>query len=240
MFVFGKEKNKFVENKLIEKKSFIELSRRKAFLWMAGIFFACCWMFVLGILVGREIAPLRFDIGNSKKDLQAELMAAAEKEKEGKKVTETYSAGQASLDGKQNLDFYEDLKSTQETTGRIKIDEGTVDKTPVKEPEQVKMAEPVKMEEKAVPEPPKPLAPDKLSGPVFTVQTASGKEKKSAEKTVKTLIGKGYPAYVAVTEIPEKGTWYRVRIGEFKERKEAEKLLSRLGKDKIKGIIVTR
>jgi cell division protein FtsN len=240
MFVFGKEKNKFVENKLIDKKPFIELSRKKALLWLIGIFFTCCWMFVLGILVGREIAPLRFDIGNSKKNLQEELRAAAEKEKEMKNITETYSSGQTSLDGKQNLEFYEDLKSSREAAGNIKIDEGAVDKTPVKEPEQVKAAEPVKVEEKPVPEPQKPLVPDKMSGPVFTVQTASGKEKKSAEKTVKILTGKGYPAYVAVSEIPGKGTWYRVRIGEYRERKEAEKLLSKLGKDKIKGIIVTK
>jgi len=60
------------------------------------------------------------------------------------------------------------------------------------------------------------------------------------EKTVKTLINKGYPAYMTMSEIPGKGTWYRVRVGEFKDRKEAEKVLSRLSKDKIKGIIVTK
>jgi cell division septation protein DedD len=244
MFVFGKEKNKFVENKLVEKKPYIELSRKKAFLWLAGIFFACCWMFVLGVLVEREIAPLRFNLGNSRQNLQEELRIASEKEKEGKNHTETYSSGKPSVDGKQNLGFYEDLKSTKETAESIKMGEGQINESPLKEqpparePEPVK---PVKAEEKTVPEPPPAVSlPDKVSGPVFTIQTASGKEKKSAEKTVKTLIGKGYPAYVVVSEIPEKGTWYRVRIGEFRERKEAEKLLSRLGKDKIKGIIVTK
>ena len=45
---------------------------------------------------------------------------------------------------------------------------------------------------------------------------------------------------MTTSEIPDKGTWYRVRIGEYKDRKEAQKVLSRLGKDKIKGIIVTK
>lgn len=246
MFIFGKEKNTFVENKLIDKKPFIELSRKKALLWLFGIFFICCWMFVLGILVGRGTAPLHFNIENVDKELKEELTVAVEKEKEEKKSVESYPPGQTSLDGKQNLEFYEDLKSTQDTTGNIKMREGDVNEVPLKEPEPVKAPEPVKMPEqvkmqdKIVPEAPGRSSPEKVSGPVFTIQTASGKEKKSAERTVKTLIGKGYPAYVVVSEIPEKGTWYRVRIGEFRERKEAEKLLSRLGKDKIKGIIVTK
>jgi len=246
MFIFGKEKNTFVENKLIDKKPFIELSRNKALLWMLGVFFICCWMFVLGILVGRGTAPLRFDIENVDKDLKEELKVAVEKEREEKKSVESYPPGQTSLDGKQNLEFYEDLKGTQDTTENIQIREGAVNEAPLKEPEPVKAPEPVKMPEqvkiqdKIVPETPGRSSPEKVSGPVFTVQTASGKEKKSAEKAVKALINKGYPAYVAISEIPGKGTWYRVRIGEFKDRKEAEKTLSKLGKDKIKGIIVTR
>jgi len=246
MFIFGKEKNTIAENKLIDKKPFIELSRKKALLWLFGIFFICCWMFVLGILVGRGTAPLRFNIENVDKDLKEELTVAAEKEKEEKKSVESYSPDQTSLDGKQNLEFYEDLKSTQDNTGNIQMREGDVKEVPLKEPEPVKAPEPVKMPEqvkmqdKIVPEASGRTSPEKVSGSVFTVQTASGKDKKSAEKTVKALINKGYPAYVAMSEIPGKGTWYRVRIGEFKERKEAEKTLSKLGKDKIKGIIVTR
>ena len=239
MFIFGKEKNTFAENKLIDKKPFIELSRKKALMWMLGVFFICCWMFVLGILVGRGTAPLRFNIENVDKDLKEELKVAVEKEKEEKKSAESYSSGQTSLDGKQNLEFYEDLKSTQDTTGNIKMREGDVNEVPLKEPEPVKMPEQVKMQDKIVPEAPGRSSPEKVSGPVFTVQTASGKDKKNAERTVKALINKGYPAYVAMSEIPGKGTWYRVRIGEFKERKEAEKTLSKLGKNKIKGIIVT-
>ena len=245
MFIFGKEKNTFAENKLIDKKPFIELSRKKALLWMLGVFFICCWMFVLGILVGRGTAPLQFDIENIKKDLKEELKVAIEKEKEEKKSAESYSSGQTSLDGKQNLEFYEDLKSTQDTTGNIKMREGDINEVPLKEPEPLKVPEPVKMPEqvkmqdKIVPEAPGPLSPEKVSGPAFTIQTSSGKNKKSAEKTVKALTNKGYSAFMTASEIPGKGTWYRVRIGEYKDRKEAEKTLSKLGKDKIKGIIVT-
>lgn len=240
MFIFGKEKNSFVDKKQLEKKPFIELSRKKALLWLLGVFFICGWMFVLGILVGRGTAPVQFDIENFKKDLKEELKTAIEKEKEEKKGAESYTTGQTSSDGKQNLEFYEDLKSTKDTTGSIKMDKGDIDEVPLKEPVPVKEPEPVTVEDKKAVEPPEPPLPEKVSVPLFTVQTSSGKDKKGAEKTVKTLINKGYPAYMTMSEIPEKGTWYRVRVGEYKDRKEAEKVLSRLGKDKIKGIIVTK
>lgn len=242
MFIFGKEKNTFVDKKQLEKKPFMELSRKKALLWLLGVLFICGWMFGLGILVGRGTAPVQFDIENLKKDIKEELKAAIEKEKEEKKGVESYTTGQTSSDGKQNLEFYEDLKSTKDTTGSIKMDKEVINEVPSKKPE------PVKTEDKTVIEPviakeieaPKPPSTENVSGPVFTVQTSSGKEKKGVEKTVKTLINKGYPAYMTMSEIPGKGTWYRVRVGEFKDRKEAEKVLSRLGKDKIKGIIVTK
>ncbi len=229
MFIFGKEKNTFVDKNSAEKKPFIELSRKKAMLWLLGVFFICGWMFVLGILVGRGTAPVRFDVENFKKDLKEELKIAIEKEKEENKSVESNPASQTSLDGKQNLVFYEDLKSTKDTTGNIQIAKGDVNEVPLKAPEQVKE-----------PEPPAPSLPEKVSEPVFTVQTSSGKDKKGAEKIVKTLINKGYPAHMTTSEIPDKGTWYRVRIGEYKDRREAQKVLSRLGKDKIKGIIVTK
>ena len=239
MFIFGKEKNTFVENKLIDKKPFIELSRKKAFWWLLGVFFICGWMFVLGILVGRGTAPVHFDIENLKKDLKEELKVAVEKEKEEKKSAESYPAGQTSLDGKQNLEFYEDLKSTKDSTGDIKMGKGDINEVPLKEPESVKIPESVKVGDKIAIEP-VPSLPEKVSGPVFTVQTSSVKDKKSADKTVKALINKGYPAHRTAIEIPGKGTWYRVRVGEFKDKKEAEKVLYKLGKDKIKGIIITK
>ncbi|MFO7666240.1 MAG: SPOR domain-containing protein [Desulfobacterales bacterium] len=240
MFIFGKEKNTFVDKKPVEKKPFIELSRKKATLWLLGVFFICGWMFVLGILVGRGTAPVQFDIENLKKDIKEELKIAIEKEKEEKKSAESYPADKTSLDGKQNLEFYEDLKSTKDTTGNIKMEKKDINDVPLKEPAPVKEPEPVTVEDKKPAEMPEPSLPEKVSEPVFTVQTSSGRDKKGAEKTVKTLINKGYPAYMTMSEIPDKGTWYRVRIGEYKDRKEAQKILSRLGKDKIKGIIVTK
>jgi cell division protein FtsN len=240
MFVFGKEKNIIVDTAPAEKKSFIELSRKKALLWLLGLLFVCIWMFVLGILVGRDLMPVRFDVG-SKRDVKEEFRIGVEKEKEEKKNSGSHATGQTYLDGKQDLKFYDDLKSMKNSAEEMKMDSGALNDVPLKKPE------PFKTEDKTVAETDgtketaanEKAFQDKISGPVFTVQTSSGKDKKGAERRVKALINKGYPAYLAASEIPGKGTWYRVRVGEYRDKNEAEKVLSKLGQDKIKGIIVT-
>jgi cell division septation protein DedD len=73
----------------------------------------------------------------------------------------------------------------------------------------------------------------------YTIQVSSSKSKKGAMGLVDKLIGKGYEGYISVIEIPNKGTWYRVRIGHFSTREEAKKFeLKMRKKDRIKGIII--
>ena len=56
------------------------------------------------------------------------------------------------------------------------------------------------------------------------------RESDEADAIVKRLAGKGYPAYVVT---PAKGTAaiYRVRVGKFKDRHEADTVAARLQKE---------
>lgn len=75
-------------------------------------------------------------------------------------------------------------------------------------------------------------------GTGFAIQVAALYERGEAEVIVKRLAGKGYPAYVVA---PAKGspTMYRVRVGKFKERSEADTVAARLQKEeKFKPWIV--
>ena len=56
----------------------------------------------------------------------------------------------------------------------------------------------------------------------FTINVASFKERKRADRLVDELKEKGYLAFVAKATIPQKGTWYRVSVGRFSTRKEAQ------------------
>ena len=83
-------------------------SKHKGFaLRLFLIFFVSAWMFILGIIVGRGTAPVRFDIEKLKKEL------AALKETNIKQQEKRYKIHRDAGSDKTDLRFYEDLKDTQ-------------------------------------------------------------------------------------------------------------------------------
>jgi cell division septation protein DedD len=68
------------------------------------------------------------------------------------------------------------------------------------------------------------------AGSGFAIQVAALRESGEADAMVKRLAGKGYPAYVVA---PAKGqpSVYRVRVGKFKDRHEADTVAARLQKE---------
>ncbi len=67
-------------------------------------------------------------------------------------------------------------------------------------------------------------------GPGFAIQVAALQQRAEADLVVKRLAGKGYAAYVVV---PAAGApaMYRVRVGKFKDRREADTVAARLQKE---------
>jgi DedD protein len=58
----------------------------------------------------------------------------------------------------------------------------------------------------------------------YTLQLASYQEKEPAEEDIKKMKQRGYAAFIVASELPGKGTWYRVRLGSFLNKTAAEKL----------------
>jgi cell division septation protein DedD len=83
-----------------------------------------------------------------------------------------------------------------------------------------KQPEPKKQTIKKEPEPAQEADP-KIR---YTLQIASYPDKDSAEADVKKMKQRGYAAFVMSSNLEEKGTWYRVRLGSFSNRGAAEKL----------------
>ncbi len=73
----------------------------------------------------------------------------------------------------------------------------------------------------------------------WSIQLESLKNKKFADKAITKLKNEGYPAYYVTVMSPEKFTWYKIRMGSFKDRAEAQRALDRLKKYKNKAIIVS-
>lgn len=60
------------------------------------------------------------------------------------------------------------------------------------------------------------------SGDLFVVQIASFKSEPVAKKEADKLKSKGYSAFVERAEIPNRGVWYRVKVGGFKSEEETK------------------
>lgn len=64
----------------------------------------------------------------------------------------------------------------------------------------------------------------------FAVQVASSKDKKEAEMIKAKLAAKGFAAYIVESNIPDKGIWYRVRVGRQMEQSSANETATMIGK----------
>ena len=217
--------------------------------WVGLTLFFCVWMFVLGILVGREMVPVRFDI----EKLQNEL--AALKEAVIKKEMDQYKINSDTDESKTKLGFYETLKKAGGGAG---LKDDTIENRQKSKPKEPKKIVSLQKERtptpKTVPAPkektldskkttqnnPPVISKQKREGDKFTIQIASLKDSGIADNMVSRLKKGGYPAYRSIGKIPGKGIWYRVRVGSFNSRTEAGPTLKRLKKEKIEAIVVQR
>jgi cell division septation protein DedD len=211
------------------------------------LFFVAAWMFVLGVLVGRGTAPVHFDT----QALQNEL--AALRDAMVKQERETVEKAIRGEDEKAPLEFYEKLKKDgpddaiqleASPTATEAAPEGKPEAEGRKPPHKSRAA--IMAKKKVLPikpatstETPKRTQPAAPEGKL-TIQVASLKDGAAAKRIVENLKSKGYPAYLSRTVIPEKGLWFRVRVGSYRDREQAAADMARLTRDRKKPILVTK
>lgn len=72
----------------------------------------------------------------------------------------------------------------------------------------------------------------------FTVQVYSFQDRTRAERAMDALKSAGYKAYMEVSDLGPKGTWYRVRIGGLENEAQAKAMLDEVRKNYQSGFIV--
>jgi cell division septation protein DedD len=72
----------------------------------------------------------------------------------------------------------------------------------------------------------------------YTVQVFSFKDKEDADASAAPMKEKGYPAYVLTSNLGDKGTWHRVRIGSYATQAQATEMLKRVQGDYKNGFVV--
>lgn len=232
--------------------------KRKTAFWLTITVVASVWMFVLGILVGRGTAPVQFDV----KAMEQELtdLKAALAAKESKPEPETLAPIKDSQ--VTHFSFYDVLKDTKEeklsdsfdvppeseaasnpTAATSLAQDGKANaKTVV--PKTATTAAvtktPAKQALKTAPRPPAKRSSTQTAATQLTIQVMAVKDAKTADAAVKRLKNKGFDAYRSIVKVQGGGVRYRVRVGRYKNRKEANAALARLARNNIKGMVVSR
>ena len=73
----------------------------------------------------------------------------------------------------------------------------------------------------------------------FLIQVYSFQDKARAEVALAALQQAGYKVFLEVSDLGEKGTWYRVRVGGLENEAQAKAMLDQIRKNYKSGFIVS-
>lgn len=236
-----------------KNRFFSGLTRTQVFLTIFGALFVLCWVFVLGIFVGRGYVSdtISKAFTDQIQKLQSEKNALMEK----------YLAQGKKADIPQEdvvnppLDFYKNL-SKKESETHVVTPQPTPKPVPEREirkesethlgsppaaPKPIPESETRKETKEPLPEAKTPKErPEPVNGlGTMMVQIGSYREEATAQSSVKRLQEKGYSAQIKSKEIPLKGgKWFRVQIGPLKNKSEAEKMVKKLEQDGFRAVML--
>ncbi len=72
----------------------------------------------------------------------------------------------------------------------------------------------------------------------FTIQVYSFQDKNRAETALQALKNSGYQAFLIMSDLGEKGVWWRVRVGGIADEAAARKMLDEIRKNYNSGVIL--
>jgi cell division septation protein DedD len=215
-------------------------------------FVACGCMFVLGVLVGRNTMPVRFDMEDLNKKL-AGLQRSVLVENTGTPVAEQ-AVEQAPFE------FYEKLTDDQDLVysddeemplrhikPKFRKDVPVTAALTHTDPERESRRSWSNETRGAAAEPqpaPRQTATESAGSPDrgrggFVIQVASLRDMENARAVSDKFKARGYPAYTQLSIVEGKGTWSRVRIGPYLDREQAMKDLDRLQNAGVDAILLS-
>ena len=218
------------------KRYYLQLTGRGVAGLFLVIFGISGWMFWLGLQVGMDNAPVRFDIAKLEKEL-ASLRDAVDRGKQ-----KIFNSSLEASAQRPELKFYEILKDPKPDAVQIQVEANNLKPEPPPEIAEAPKPTPAVVAKPALENVRQASAQQTPSvsaaGMSYTIQVASLRTFEDADQMVKRLQKKGYPSFQTAIDIAGKGRWYRVRVGSFKDRTEAQKTMERLKNDKFQTMLV--
>jgi len=197
---------------------------RRKFIFILSLFFVLL-IFLLGVEVGQRFSGM--SLKGQKRG--AEKRYLADNEHGGTDIKEAVDNSSREVEPEPTITFYDDLQ------GESKDEYTTVT-------ESDPSGESTRHKVEAKKDNSGPSSEDtKLNHPVskYSLQLGSYKVRSQAEELEKELKSKGYNAYILEANIPEKGIWYRVKIGDYDDLEEVRQTAVDLQKKEGKSAIVT-
>jgi cell division septation protein DedD len=192
--------------------------------------FVSVWMFFLGITVGRNTCPIRFDT----EPIMSQLTQLIESDV---KQQQEYAQTVNSQDKKPEINILESLKNANVDL----IPHAQKKKQPPDNLENPETELITKRSTKKRTIGHFSLSSEKKTTDLsdcVTLQTAALKNPHAAVEMAKKLKSMGFPAYTASINLPQKGLWHRVRVGTFSSVQKARQMKDCLLQKNIDSIIV--
>lgn len=209
------------EPELYKDKIEVSLDGRQIFYLFFGGAVVACLVFVLGVMVGRRLESRAHVDRAAATSATRDPLAALDRLAEGKgELTFPSALGSAgapvtAVDRAIQAVAAEapapPTKPAKPVSGSEEDED--VEAKPADKPEPAA----AKPKPEPKPEPAKPKKPDAAAATAgkFTLQLSAFQDKAEAEAFLATVKGAGYGAYVVSAEVEGKGTFYRVRLGNY-------------------------
>ena len=205
----------------------IQLSGKQIVFWFMAFVVIGVVVFLLGVQVGRGVL--------SQRGLPEGNVAASAQEAEPPAPPPSAARGsEAPVTTGEKLTYAERLAASEPAPEPLKTVPTPKPETPAPAPAKPAEAKPsgpppsASARQAAAAEPAALTAEPPGDG--YSIQVAALREREEADTIVKRLAAKGYPAYV-VAPVKEKVPIFRVRIGKYKDRHEADTVAAKLQKE---------
>lgn len=243
-----------------KRQPYLQLTRQGAYGSLLLIIAACAWMFFVGVLVGRGTSPIQFDMEALNRELAALKQSSEDRRRQ---QLESYADA---LGDPSTLDVYAELKRSDDKltidpdlsrrvptpSARMETPDAAVPTEqpaiPVIRPQEGLQAKAAERPKLKIRPSAKKTAPPKaesagVSAPAgrhgsLTVQVMAIKDARMAAQIVARLRRDGFDAYQSKTTLPGKGTWYRVRVGRYRDQQSAAGDMRRLKRQGVSPLIV--
>lgn len=208
----------------------IEMSRLAAAGWCLGLIAALLWMFLLGLFLGKGITPASINFAAIKKRMVAEGVWPGSGRTNQQKTPPRTKSPPEKIPLK-DLEFYDALTKKKEARLRES-----------REPETRARKNSPTAPRAASPSPRDTRAPERpgLITARYTVQVASFKDPAKARKFASRLKDVQRRPTIRSVDLPDRGRWYRVQVGQLSSFQEATALAHRLSKQYHLQALVVR